>query len=139
MLGERSDQRGLWEADRLYLDHVGRDTFHGLLASRRGHLFRDSDFAEFCCADNGRDSVPLSLPATAFLFRSRDNSKGATAQMGNKSHLLCSRPGRGTASGQGLGYSRCLGLCLALGPPDQETGAAQESSAGRLNRLFQGA
>ena len=24
MLGERSDQRGLWEADRLYLDHVGR-------------------------------------------------------------------------------------------------------------------
>ena len=25
MLGERSDQRGLWEADRLYLDHVGRE------------------------------------------------------------------------------------------------------------------
>ena len=25
MLGERSEQRGLWEADRLYLDHVGRD------------------------------------------------------------------------------------------------------------------
>ena len=22
MLGERSDQRGLWEADRLYLDHT---------------------------------------------------------------------------------------------------------------------
>ena len=33
MLGERSDQRGLWEADRLYLDHVGRATFYGLLAS----------------------------------------------------------------------------------------------------------
>ena len=33
MLGERSDQRGLWEADRLYLDHVGRDTFYGLLAT----------------------------------------------------------------------------------------------------------
>ena len=31
MLGERSDQRGLWEADRLYLDHVGKDTFYGLL------------------------------------------------------------------------------------------------------------
>ena len=39
MLGERSDQRGLWEADRLYLDHVGRDTFYGLLASLRGRLF----------------------------------------------------------------------------------------------------
>ena len=24
MLGERSEQRGLWEADRLYIDHVGR-------------------------------------------------------------------------------------------------------------------
>ena len=45
MLGERSDQRGLWEADRLYLDHVGRDTFYGLLASLRGWLFRDADFA----------------------------------------------------------------------------------------------
>ena len=29
MLGERSDQRGLWEADRLYLDHVGRESFYG--------------------------------------------------------------------------------------------------------------
>ena len=60
MLGERSDQRGLWEADRLYLDHVGKDTFYGLLASLRGRLFRD---AEFCCLDNGRDSVPPSLLA----------------------------------------------------------------------------
>ena len=58
MLGERSDQRGLWEADRLYLDHVGRDTFYGLLASLRGRLFRDADFAEFYCADNGRNSIP---------------------------------------------------------------------------------
>ena len=40
MLGERSDQRGLWEADQLYLDLVGRDTFYGLLASQRGQLFR---------------------------------------------------------------------------------------------------
>ena len=54
MLGERADQRGLWEADRLYLDHVGKDTFYGLLAFLRGQLFRDSDFAGFYCADNGR-------------------------------------------------------------------------------------
>ena len=69
MLGERSDQRGLWEADRLYLDHVGRDTFHGLLASLRGRLFRDADFAEFYCAGDGRDSVPPSLLATALLLQ----------------------------------------------------------------------
>ena len=72
MLGERSDQRGLWEADRLYLDHVGKDTFYGLLASLRGRLFRDADFAEFYCADNSRDSVPPSLLATALLLQPRD-------------------------------------------------------------------
>ena len=55
MLGERSDQRGLWEAERLYLDHVGREGFYGLLASLRGRLFRDADFAGFYCPDNGRD------------------------------------------------------------------------------------
>ena len=45
MLGRRSDQRGLWEADRLYLDYVGKDTFYGLLAALRGQLFSDDDFA----------------------------------------------------------------------------------------------
>ena len=69
MLGERSDQRGLWEADRLYLDHVGRESFYGLLASMRGRLFRDADFAEFYCPDNGRDGVPPSLLATALLLQ----------------------------------------------------------------------
>ena len=65
MLGERSDQRGLWEADHLYLDLVGRDPFYGLLASLRGQLFRDADFAELYCPDNGRASVAPSLLATA--------------------------------------------------------------------------
>ena len=41
MLGERSEQRGLWEADRLYIDHVGRESFYGLLSSMRGRLFGD--------------------------------------------------------------------------------------------------
>ena len=80
MLGERSDQRGLWEADRLYLDHVGKDTFYGLLASLRGQLFRDSDFAEFYCADNGRDSVPRSLLATALLLQTHDKVSDAEAK-----------------------------------------------------------
>ena len=80
MLGERSDQRGLWEADRLYLDHVGRDTFYGLLASLRGRLFGDADFAVFYCADNGRDSVPPSLLATALLLQSHDKVSDAEAK-----------------------------------------------------------
>ena len=80
MLGERSDQRGLWEADRLYLDHVGRESFYGLLASMRGRLFRDADFAEFYCPDNGRDSVPPSLLATALLLQSHDKVSEAKAR-----------------------------------------------------------
>ncbi len=80
MMGERSDQRGLWEADRLYLDHVGRDTYYGLLASLRGRLFRDAEFAEFYCPDNGRDSVPPSLLATALLLQSHDKVSDAEAK-----------------------------------------------------------
>ena len=77
MLGERSDRRGLWEADRLYLDHVGRESFYGVLTSLRGRLFRD---AKFYCPDNGRDSVPPSLLATALLLQSQDKVSDAEAQ-----------------------------------------------------------
>ena len=72
MLGLRSDQRGLFEADHLYLDYVGRDTFYGFLASRRGELFQDKEFAELYCPDNGRNSVPPSLLATALLLQNHD-------------------------------------------------------------------
>ena len=80
MLGKRSDQKGLWEADRLYLDYVGKDSFYGLLASLRGQLFSDDDFAEIYCPDNGRDSVPPSLLATALLLQTYDKVSDAEAK-----------------------------------------------------------
>ena len=80
MLGERTEQKGLWEADRLYLDYVGKDTFYGLLASLRGQLFSDDDFAEIYCPDNGRDSVPPSLLATALLLQTYDRVSDAEAK-----------------------------------------------------------
>ena len=80
MLGERSEQKGLWEADHLYLDLVGRDTFYGLLASLRGQLFQDADFAEFYCLDNGRYSVLPSLLATALLLQAHDKVSDAEAK-----------------------------------------------------------
>ena len=80
MLGERSDQRGPWEADQLYLDLVGRDSFYGLLASLRGQLFRDADFAELHCLDNGRASVAPSLLATALLLQAHDRVSDAEAK-----------------------------------------------------------
>ena len=72
MIGLRSDQRGLFEADHLYLEYVGPDSFYGFLASQRGRLFHDKDFSELYCPDNGRDSVPPSLLATALLLQTHD-------------------------------------------------------------------
>ena len=58
----------------------GGDTFHGLMASLRGRLFRDAGFAAFYCPDNGRDSVPPSLLATALLLQSHDKVSDAEAK-----------------------------------------------------------
>ena len=72
MRGKRSDQRGLFEADHLYLDFVGPDTFYGFLAGQRGQMFRDEDDAALYVLDNGRPSVPPSLLATALLLQTHD-------------------------------------------------------------------
>jgi len=69
MLGKRDPQRGLFEADTVYGDFVGRDTFYGFLAAQRGVLFRDEDFAALYTLDNGRPSVPPSLLATALVLQ----------------------------------------------------------------------
>ena len=43
-------------------------------------MFRHADFAEFYCADNGRESVPPSLLATALLLQSHDKVSDAEAK-----------------------------------------------------------
>lgn len=82
MLGKASPQRGLFDADQLYLEHVGRDSFYGFLAAQRGQLFRDEDFAALYCADNGRRGVPPSLLATALLLQTYEgvSDEEATAR-----------------------------------------------------------
>jgi transposase len=72
MLGERGAQRGLFEADALYLDYVGRGTFYAFLAAERGELFRDEDFAGLYSATRGRPSVAPSLLATALVLQWHD-------------------------------------------------------------------
>ena len=99
MLGERSEQRGLWEADRLYIDHVGRGSFYGLLASMREQLFEDEEFAELYCADNGRDSVPPSLLSTALLLQTHRQGERRRGQAeGGLRHTL--EGGAGYRSGR---------------------------------------
>ena len=50
------------------------------MASLRGVLFRDADFAAFYYPDNGKDSVPPSLLATALLLQSHDKVSDAEAK-----------------------------------------------------------
>lgn len=72
MLGKRGPQRGLFEADTAYGEFVGRDSFYGWLASQRGELFRDEEFAGLYVLNNGRPSVPPSLLATALVLQTYD-------------------------------------------------------------------
>ena len=73
MLGKRSDQLGLFEADLHYLETVGKESFYGFLAGLRGELFRDEEFASFYDEKGrGRPSVPPSLLATALLLQTHD-------------------------------------------------------------------
>ena len=72
MLGERGPQRGLFEADTMYLDFVGRNSFYGFLALHRGEIFRDEDFSGLYSLKMGRPSVPPSLLATALVLQTFD-------------------------------------------------------------------
>lgn len=80
MLTRRSNQRGLFEGDHLWLDHVGRRSFYGFLASQRGELFRDDDFAELYSSTNGRPSVPPSLLASALLLQAHERCSDEEAR-----------------------------------------------------------
>ncbi|HEY8692145.1 MAG TPA: IS1182 family transposase [Chloroflexota bacterium] len=80
MLSLRTEQRGLFEADHLWLDHVGRKTFYGFLATHRGELFQDEEFAELYSRDQGRPSVPPSLLATTLLLQVHDRASDEEAR-----------------------------------------------------------
>jgi transposase len=70
----------LFEADTVYGEFVGRDSFYGWLASQRGELFRDEEFAGLYVLTNGRPSVPPSLLATALVLQTYDGVSDAEAK-----------------------------------------------------------
>lgn len=80
MLGERGPQRGLFEADAIYLDFIGRESFYAFLASLRGQLFEDQDFAGLYSAGLGRPSVAPSLLATALVLQWYDRASDEEAR-----------------------------------------------------------
>jgi len=73
MFNPRSPQRGLWDCDHLYGDYVGEDSFYVFLASQRGQIFKDEDFADLYCENNGRPSVPPSILATALVLQTYED------------------------------------------------------------------
>jgi hypothetical protein len=62
----------MFNADNLYLDYVGKDTFYGYLALNRERIFTDEQFASLYCPDNGRTSVPPSTLAVMLLLQAHD-------------------------------------------------------------------
>ena len=71
-----------------------RTTFYGLLASLRGRLFRDADFAGFYCADNSPFTLEpryllISLGLGPFfggrLFHCRQSTRGLACASGSAS------------------------------------------------------
>ena len=68
-MGRTSRQQTILSARHQYLDFVGRETIYGYLAENRDRLFRDEQFAELYCKDNGRPSVPPSLAAAILFLR----------------------------------------------------------------------
>jgi hypothetical protein len=70
MLGERDPQRSFFRAiARFGVETVTGLGFYGSLALQGSRVFRDEDFAEMYCADNGRPSVPPSMLAVARLLQ----------------------------------------------------------------------
>jgi hypothetical protein len=67
MLGKRSVRGALFDAEHVYLDLAGRDSFYCFLASRRGQLVSEDECGAPYMLDNGWPGVPRSLLAVALL------------------------------------------------------------------------
>jgi hypothetical protein len=72
MLGKRNSQSDLFLPENRLRERIGKESFYVFLSDHRHEIFADEDFAFPYCPDNGRESVPPSLLATALLIQSYD-------------------------------------------------------------------
>ncbi len=79
MLGRQTGQRSLFEVDFQAPGLVREGSFYRFLASQRGKLFRDEDFASLYHGKLGRPSVPPSILATALVLQTYDRVSGGEA------------------------------------------------------------
>ena len=73
MLGRREPQGDLFRPDHAFRDHIGEETFYGLLARHGAEWFRDEDFVALYREEFGRPSVPPSQLAVALLLQAHDS------------------------------------------------------------------
>jgi hypothetical protein len=73
MLGRRDTQGDFFRPDHAFRDHVGEESFYGLLALRGAEWFSDEDFVALYREDFGRPSVPPSQLAVALLLQAHDS------------------------------------------------------------------
>lgn len=79
MLGKRSLQVNLFTPETRLRKKIGEESFYVFLADHRHELFSDDDFAMLYCKDNGRNSVPPSLLATALILQTFDRTSDQEA------------------------------------------------------------
>jgi len=72
MLGRHSPQGEMFRPDFLHLDHVGRDSLFGFMATERHRIFRDRDFEDLYRKGRGRPSVPPSQLCIALLLQAKE-------------------------------------------------------------------
>ncbi len=73
MLGRRESQGDFFRPDHVFRDHVGEESFYGLLARHGAAWFRDEDFVALYREDFGRPCVPPSQLAVALLLQAHDS------------------------------------------------------------------
>jgi hypothetical protein len=72
MLGRRSPQGEMFRPDTMYMQHVGEESFHGLLGRMGPSWFHDEDFEGLYRGSQGRPSVPPSQLCIALLLQVHD-------------------------------------------------------------------
>ena len=72
MLGKQNPQSNFFLPENRLRERIGKESFYVFLSDHRHEIFTDEDFSFLYCSNNGRESVPPSLLATALLLQSHD-------------------------------------------------------------------
>ena len=87
MMGKKSSQKSIHDADYIIDKVVSEDSFYQILHFLGPYLFDDEDFAEMYCEDNGRKSVPPSILAMTTVLQSHEDVSDREAEKRVKQNM----------------------------------------------------